>query len=205
MRTGRRRATFAVNVARRAAPTRVILGPMDDLQARLAAAVEELATSVDPRVQRLAALLREAADVVDEIDGERAMHEAAQARLEAQRELIAALGCPVLRLRSDVLCVPLIGPYDVDRTTQLSEAVLAAVAGSRVRLVVFDLTGAYMPEPSSAEHVASLCAAVRLLGARAALTGIQPALARMLAATPLALRDVAIHLSLESALQAAPP
>lgn len=177
---------------------------MEDLQARLVAAIDELEASADDRERRLLPLLRDVADAVDDMDGERAMHEAVQAQHAAQRELILALGCPILQVRSDALCVPLMGPYDIDRATQLSEAVLAATSRGRARLVVFDLSAAHVPEPSAAEHLFNLCHAVRLLGARAALTGVQPGLARLLVDVPLALGAVTLHLSLESALQATP-
>lgn len=173
--------------------------PVESLQARLAAAIEALAGGGDER--GLAPLLREAAEAIEAIDSERAVHEGVAAQFEAQRELILTLGCPILRLRRDVLCVPLVGPYDGDRAGQLSDAVLAATSRAAVRLVVFDLSAAHIPEPVAAEHLGALCGAVRLLGARAALAGIQPGLARLLATTTTLPPDVTIFLSLETALQ----
>jgi len=149
-------------------------------------------------------LLRRAADAAAEIDGERARHEAMHEQFVAQRELILALGCPILQVRGDVLCVPLLGPYDMDRSAQLRDAVLQAVVRTRARLVVLDLTGAVVPEPAAAAHVVDVCRAVRLLGARAALSGIDPALAQMLAGFDGGLGEVSTYLSLETALGSSP-
>jgi rsbT co-antagonist protein RsbR len=174
----------------------------------LDAAVGELELACaggDPRatVERLLPLLRRLGDAAASIDGERAVHEAVQEQFSIQRELILALGCPILQVRADVLCVPLVGPYDLDRAAQLRDAVLQAVARTRARLVVLDLTGAQIPEPSAAAHVLDVCRAIRLLGARAALSGINPQLAQMLVGEAAGLHEVSIYLSLETAITAA--
>ncbi len=145
-------------------------------------------------------LLRRLGDEAVAMDGERARHEAMRDQFMAQRELILALGCPILQVRGDVLCVPLLGPYDTDRSAQLRDAVLEAVARTRARLVVLDLTGAVVPEASAAGHLLDVCRAVRLLGARAALSGIRPALAQLLVGLDGGLGEVSIFLSLETAL-----
>lgn len=152
-------------------------------------------------VEQLLPLLRTLASVASAIDQERAEREALQDQLMAQRELIQMLGCPILRVRSDVLCVPLIGPYDIDRSTQLCEAVLRAVASTRARLIVVDLTGAVVPEPTAVNHLVDLCRAIELLGARAALSGIAPELAQMLAGGDTGLGRASVFSSLASALQ----
>jgi len=149
---------------------------------------------------RLVPLLGELAGVAAEIDGERARHEAMRDQFRAQRELILALGCPILQVRGDVLCVPLLGPYDMDRAAQLRDAVLQAVARTHARLVVLDLTGAVVPEPAAAAHVVDVCRAIRLLGARAALSGIDPGLAQLLVGLEGGLGQVSTFLSLETAL-----
>jgi len=186
-------------------PVRGILGALDQLVSEIDAVTRELESGLAGGDLRAAAaqalpLLRRAADAVAEIDGERARHEAMRDQFIAQRELILALGCPILQVRHDVLCVPLLGPYDMDRGAQLRDAVLQAVARTRARLVVLDLTGAVVPEPGAAAHVIDVCRAIRLLGARAVLSGIYPALAQMLAGFEGGLGGVATFLSLETAL-----
>ncbi len=149
-------------------------------------------------------LLRRLGDEAVAMDGERARHEAMRDQFMAQRELILALGCPILQVRGDVLCVPLLGPYDMDRAAQLRDAVLEAVSRTRARLVLLDLTGALVPEATSAAHILELCRAIRLLGARAALSGIGPALAQILAELDEGVGRITTFMSLETALNAAP-
>jgi rsbT co-antagonist protein RsbR len=82
--------------------------------------------------------------------------------------------------------------------------VLQAVSRTRARLVLLDLTGALVPEATSAGHILDLCRAIRLLGARAALSGIGPGLAQMLVDLDDGVGQVTTFLSLETALKAAP-
>ncbi len=152
----------------------------------------------------VAATLRTAVDDCGNLDAEYARLEAVQDQVEAQRQLLASLGCPILRVRHDVLCAPLVGPYDRERSGQLRDAVLQEVSRTRARLVVLDVTGAEIPEPSAAEHIVLTCRALRLLGARAALSGISANLAQMLSSIGTEL-DVPAYLSLEAAIASVPP
>ncbi len=197
-----------------------MLTPLRGLARGILAAVERLIDEIDAAARELDVglaggdlraaalqvlpLLRRVADAAVEIDSERARHEAMHDQFIAQRELILALGCPILQVRGDVLCVPLLGPYDMDRSAQLRDAVLQAVAHTRARLVVLDLTGAVVPEPAAAAHVVDVCRAIRLLGARAALSGISASLAQMLAGFEGGLGEVSTFLSLETALGSSP-
>ena len=66
------------------------------------------------------------------------------------------------------------------------------------------LSGALVPEATSAAHILELCRAIRLLGARAALSGIGPALAQILAELDEGVGRITTFMSLETALNAAP-
>lgn len=165
-------------------------------------AVTGACDGLGPIVGRLRPLLQELSDVASLRDRESALHEALKEQYSAQRELLLALGCPILQVRTDMLCVPLLGNYDIDRATQLRDAVLAAISAMRARLLVLDLTGALVPEPAAAEHLLSICRAVRLLGVRPALSGISAPLAAMLATANSPLHDVPVYLSLAAAIEA---
>jgi rsbT co-antagonist protein RsbR len=148
----------------------------------------------------LSTTLRELLTDCGRVDAEYARLEAVQDQVTAQRQLLDSLGCPVLRVRHDVLCAPLIGPYDRERSGQLRDAVLHEVGRTGARLVVFDLTGAVIPDPSAAEHLVLTCRTLRLLGARAALSGLSPQVAQMLSGGGGEMLDVPTFLSLEAAL-----
>lgn len=151
-------------------------------------------------VGALATTLREVVADCGRVDAEYARLEALQDQVTAQRQLLDSLGCPVLRVRHDVLCAPLVGPYDRDRSGLLRDAVLREVGRTGARLVVFDLTGVVIPDSFAAEHIVLTCRTLRLLGASAALSGLGPQVAQMLSGGGSEMLDVPTFLSLEAAL-----
>lgn len=103
----------------------------------------------------------------------------AQAEVVArQEETIRRLATPVLVVGPGVLLVPILAALDARRGGEMSETVLAAIAERRARAVILDLTGIEAFDAATAGHIVRVCAAARLLGARAVLTGIAPAVAR---------------------------
>lgn len=167
---------------------------------KLEAAAAGLERSAAADAGALQLSLREVIDDCIQIDAELAALEAIQDQVEAQRQLLASLGCPILRIRRDVLCAPLVGPYDRERSGQLRQALLDEVSRTRVRLVVLDVTGAIIPEPSAAEHLFVTCRALGLLGTRAVLTGFDPGLAQMIASSGEMVVGVPIYQTVEAAL-----
>ena len=98
--------------------------------------------------------------------------------VQRQEILLDALSTPLLPIARGVLLAPLVGPVDAHRAARLTEALLEAVAARQIRVAIVDLTGV---REIAAETVAGLLGAVqavRLLGARAVLTGIRPEVAR---------------------------
>ncbi len=183
---------------------------MWELMQRLEAAAIELEQAdgtgeLSAVVRSMPERLRRTAAACGQIDAEYARLEALQDQVDAQRMLLASLGCPILRVRHDVLCAPLVGPYDRERSGLLRDAVLREVSRTRARLVVLDVTGAEIPEPSAAEHILLTCRALRLLGARCALSGLSAHGAQMLSSAGASLVDVPSFLSLEAAIQSVPP
>lgn len=100
--------------------------------------------------------------------------------VEAQHRQILTLSAPVLDIGDGVLAVPIIGRLDAERSQELSPRLLALVAAKGARDVLLDLTGVDAPDASCARYLVELSRAVELLGARALLTGLSPALARAL-------------------------
>jgi rsbT co-antagonist protein RsbR len=122
--------------------------------------------------------------------------------VERQRQQILALSAPVLEVGESMLALPIIGALDRDRTAELSERLLRATAERRARDVILDVTGADVLDASSAEYLIKLIRAIRLLGARSIVTGVQPALARTLVSSGVDLSGVRILRSLRQAIEA---
>jgi rsbT co-antagonist protein RsbR len=120
--------------------------------------------------------------------------------IEQLETLVRQLSAPVIEVARGVLVVPLIGPIDEARGTDLIESTLSAVKRRTSRLVILELTGACIESPSSARQLARLPRALRILGARCVLAGIRPELARFLVEHDIVPTGVKTYRSLEHAL-----
>jgi PAS domain S-box-containing protein len=142
-------------------------------------------------------------DITLRVEQERALLDAKEEQIAIQKRVIAALGCPVLQVKQDVLCVPLIGPFERERAGQLTEELLSAVVRLQARVVILDLTGAQLLDASSVQHISQVLRAVQLLGARCAISGVNPAMARVMVELSASFGDAPSYLTLASALAAA--
>lgn len=125
---------------------------------------------------------------------------------QLQRELsdratrILELSAPVIPLRDDVLLMPLIGAIDPERADHALEVLLAAVQHWRARRVILDLTGVHSVDAHSIASIVRAADAVRMLGARVALTGLQPEVALVIVELGLSLTGLKVYRSLRDAL-----
>lgn len=97
-----------------------------------------------------------------------------------QQEAIQELSTPVLQIRDQLLLVPLIGVLDSARARLLTQQLLAAIRAHRARLVVIDITGVAAVDSRVANHLFQTVAAVKLMGARAIVTGLSADVAEAL-------------------------
>lgn len=139
--------------------------------------------------------------VASQIEAAEMLLEVKEAQLSIQAELITRIAFPLIEVRKDVLCVPLIGPLDAGRIVSLNETLLGAVCARKARFVVLDFTGAIIADLGSARVVAEVFRALALLGVRGAISGVSPQLARLLVNLPEGLK-VPAHLTLAAALAA---
>jgi rsbT co-antagonist protein RsbR len=107
----------------------------------------------------------------------------------------------VLELWKDTLVLPVIGVVDTQRSAQMTERLLSEVATRRAKSVIVDLTGVEVLDTATADRFASLAKAVRLLGARCIVTGIQPAVAQTMVAMGVDLGSVETLRNLSHALE----
>ncbi|WP_437480330.1 PAS domain-containing protein [Sorangium sp. So ce1014] len=106
--------------------------------------------------------------------------EAQLAIITAQQATIRELATPLLPIADGVLVMPLIGTLDPERASRIIEALLEGVSAHQATIAIIDITGVRSVDAQVAEVLLQAARAVRLLGARVVLTGIQPAIARML-------------------------
>jgi rsbT co-antagonist protein RsbR len=80
------------------------------------------------------------------------------------------------------MVIPLIGTIDVGRAQQALDAALNGVQANRAYVVIIDVTGVTLIDSAVASTLMSTASALRLLGAKAVITGIRAELAQTLVA-----------------------
>jgi rsbT co-antagonist protein RsbR len=149
---------------------------------------------------RCVQLLAEGYDV-SELRRAEAEREAIQARLlAAQEQTIRELSTPMIPLDAGVLVVPLVGRIDRVRAAALLEHLLAGVAERRATTAILDITGVPVVDADVAAALVHAAHAVRLLGARALLTGVRPEVATTLVDLGVDLRGLVTLGTLQSGL-----
>ncbi|WP_233561305.1 PAS domain-containing protein, partial [Sorangium cellulosum] len=125
---------------------------------------------------------------------ERKRHEAMlQERLEIieqQQEAIRALSTPIIEVWKGVLTMPVLGVLDEQRSQQMMEVLLEAVARTRCRHAIIDLTGVSAVDAATADHVLRLIDAVAMLGAQGIVVGIRPEVAQTVVSLGLDLSNI---------------
>lgn len=159
------------------------------------AAPEDLPRTLDALIEEGQALL-DAYDVLD------ATLTAREEQIAIQSELLRAVSLPIIQVRPDALCAPIIGEIDVDRAAQLTGDLLRSAVERRVRLAVIDLTGATMSDASAATYLLDVIRALGLVGVRGVISGMSPETARAVADLPDGLGAVPCHATVASALAA---
>ncbi|EYF05817.1 STAS domain-containing protein [Chondromyces apiculatus] len=135
-------------------------------------------------------------------EGQRALAEKL-ATIEAQRQELATLSSPVLRVWSGVLVAPLVGEVGAARAELIRERVLEAIVEDGAHTVLLDITGLVRVDAQVALDLLRLTQAARLLGARGMLVGVSGAVARTLVALDVDLGEVPAFASLEDGLREA--
>ena len=120
--------------------------------------------------------------------------------IAGQRDQIRSLGAPLLRVREDVLVLPLVGVLDEDRCARISEGLLREIAARRARHALLDITGVAFVDTRTARFLGQLARAVALLGARCVLTGVQPGVAQSLVGLGVELAELTVARDLEQGL-----
>ena len=128
--------------------------------------------------------------------------EACEEQIEHQRSLITSIGCPLLQVRSDTLCAPLIGEFDSSRAYQLTDVLLTTAVQRRIGTVVLDFTGAVILDDSVVGQIHDVLQSLKLVGVRGMVCGIRPDIAILLASSLDAMHGVPCFIDLASALAA---
>ena len=102
-------------------------------------------------------------------------------RIIRQQQLaIRELSTPVLKVRDQLLILPIIGALDTARARQLTEQLLHGIRENRAKFVVVDITGVPAIDMQVANHLVQAVRASGLMGARVIITGLSAEIAQTL-------------------------
>jgi len=125
-----------------------------------------------------------------------------QARLiEAQNALLDALALPIVTVWDHVLLVPFVGEISELRATRALQALLEEILRAQAELVILDITGVLVIDERTADHLLRTVRAAELLGARCALCGMAPHVARTLVSANMDLGGILTYGRLQDALR----
>lgn len=116
---------------------------------------------------------------------ERTRTQAAQALLQLQRldthqETMRSVATPLIPIANKVIAMPLVGEIDTVRAQQAMDILLDGIAAYQARIAVLDITGVTVVDSTVTQALTRIAQAVKLLGARVVVTGIQPHVAQTL-------------------------
>ena len=100
--------------------------------------------------------------------------------IRQQQLAIRELSTPVLKVRDQLLILPIIGALDTARARQLTEQLLHGIRENRAKVVVIDITGVPGIDMPVANHLVQAVRASGLMGARVIITGLSADIAQTL-------------------------
>jgi anti-anti-sigma factor len=123
------------------------------------------------------------------------------ALVDQQRAAILALSAPILQVAEHVLALPIQGDIDDRRADVMTRSLLESIVARQALFTVVDLTGVESVDAATADRLARLLAAAKLIGARPVVTGLRPMVARTMVAEGLDLSTVHVERNLQQALR----
>jgi anti-anti-sigma factor len=118
-------------------------------------------------------------------------------------ELVRQLSTPLLPIADGVLVAPLVGQMDEGRGAHFVEVLLEGIQRHATTVLLIDVTGVPSIDASVAEQLLRAARAARLLGARTALVGISPEVARTMVALGFDTTGVETYADLRAGIRAA--
>jgi len=111
--------------------------------------------------------------------------------IEVQAKRLQELSTPLIPITDWLVVMPLIGVLDDARAERALETALRGASERRVEVVIFDVTGVPRVDAGVAQTLLRAANALRLVGARAVISGIRYEVAKTLAALELDTQEVA--------------
>src|SRR4051812_3577662 len=163
---------------------------------------KELETAFAIFVQELSEAKKEVARALTRAEASNRELEAKLETIEMQQAAIRDLSTPIIEVWAGVLCLPVVGIVDSQRSAEMTETLLEMIVAKQARTAIVDITGIDVMDTKTADHFIKMAKAVRLLGAECILSGINPSIAQTLTHIGVDLTGVRTMRNLRDALQA---
>lgn len=161
----------------------------------------ELETAFSIFVRELAEAKRELNRTLTQQEAVNRELEAKLETIEMQQAAIRELSTPIIEVWAGVLCLPVVGVVDSQRSAEMTETLLETIVAKQARMAIVDITGIDVMDTKTADHFIKMARAVRLLGAECIVSGINPGIAQTLTHIGVDLTGVRTLRSLRDALQ----
>ncbi|MBM3299406.1 MAG: STAS domain-containing protein [Deltaproteobacteria bacterium] len=120
-----------------------------------------------------------------------------------QQSDLLELSTPVVQLWPGILCIPLIGTLDSERTQVVMESLLQRISETGSQIAIIDISGVPAVDTLVAQHLLKTVSAARLMGADCLVSGIRPQIAQTVVHLGVKLSDVTTKATLAAALDVA--
>jgi rsbT co-antagonist protein RsbR len=162
---------------------------------------KELETAFTIFVQELRETKRQVNRALSKAETANRELEAKLETIEMQQAAIRELSTPIIEVWAGVLCLPVVGVVDSQRSAEMTETLLETIVAKQARTAIVDITGIDVMDTKTADHFIKMARAVRLLGAECIISGINPGIAQTLTHIGVDLTGVRTMRNLRDALQ----
>ena len=169
---------------------------------------EAAESALEERSRQLALRTEELGRVNEQLGRELALREQTERSRAAlheeiiavQRQRLLELSTPLMPVTDRILVMPLIGTMDAERAQQVLERAIHGAAQYRAEFVIIDITGTKGIAAHVAEMLARVSEGLRLVGARAILTGFSSEAARLFVELDISLGAMVTKASLQDGI-----
>lgn len=118
-----------------------------------------------------------------------------------QQNAIFEMSTPVTKIWKGVLFAPIVGIIDSKRAVDIMNKALASIAETQARTLVLDISGVAMVDTAVADHLIKVTKAAVLMGCKAVISGISPAIAQTITELGIDLSSIQTTSTIEAALR----
>ena len=122
-------------------------------------------------------------------------------KMAGQAQALTEMSTPVTSVAEDVLMLPVVGLIDSRRAQEILSSVLGRIAETRARVFIIDISGVSVVDTAVANHLIKLTRATRLMGCKALLSGLSPAIAQTIIELGIDVSAIDTHATLRDALE----